>query len=98
MTEDDQRARALLGHVHPDAVRLDDAMLHFGHPRLHLRSTFTSGLLLPAEMPSAKSRTLASLEHDAQQRVAMQSFVVNRLFSFAVAAAIVSIGHRRSLP
>lgn len=31
MTEDDQRACALLGHVHPDAVRLNRAMLDLRH-------------------------------------------------------------------
>ena len=35
MAEDDERAFTLFGHVQADAVRLDHAMRHLGHRRIH---------------------------------------------------------------
>ena len=37
MAEDDERAFTLLGHVQAEAVRLDHAMRHLGHRRIHPR-------------------------------------------------------------
>jgi hypothetical protein len=40
VAEDDERTFTLLGHVQADAVRLNHAMRHLGHRRIHPRCRF----------------------------------------------------------
>src|SRR5262249_37774512 len=88
VAEDDERAFTLLGDVQADAVRLDHAMRHLGHRRIHPRCRLRAS---PAGLGGSGPKRLRESRADGE-RAPRQEHVASgkRRLSHCVAPLIVA--------